>query len=483
MVATGSAFPAMPDSGTSTASPATRSPFSRQRLLPSPLPEASHFTFSPIARRLALSVALVALVALSIFASATWLFVRNDVSTLTRQQEQDLGSAVEGSLALRYSVWGSWKRADLSAPLTLATQAGLSVVVRDATGAVVRQVAPANLHPGTLGPALDLPVVDHGTRVGSVTVRTGTTGIGGTAASLRSALTAALWWSAALAGALAIIAGIFVGRRITRPVVALTAASRAMASGVREARVGDIRAEGELAELSDAFDQMAETLEREAELRQHLAADVAHELRTPLAILQATTEAMADGVTEPNASALASLHEETLRLGRIVQDLEVLASAEAASLNLELEPVDLAGVVASVAVSLGALARDAGLSLVHAVKPVVVLGDANRLHQIFTNLLANAIKFTPAGGTIQMSVLPKDGVAWASVEDSGVGIAQADLPYVFERFWRGRAPSQIAGSGIGLAVVHELVLAHGGEISVTSKVGHGSTFVVTLPRA
>ena len=138
--------------------------------------------------------------------------------------------------------------------------------------------------------------------------------------------------------------------------------------------------------------------EREAELRRLLVADVAHELRTPLAILQATSEAMADGVTEPNASTLGSLHDETLRLGRIVQDLEVLASAEAAGLNLELKPMDLATVASEVADTLRARAHDAGLRLIENVESVIVQGDRVRLHQIFANLLTNSINQRPPMG-------------------------------------------------------------------------------------
>ena len=475
MVATGSACHGMIDPGFS--------PYSGQSHQLHPNPHTlSGTSFSPIARRLALWIAAVALVALGLFATATWISVSNDVSTLTSQQEHDLGTAVTQSLALRYRQSGSWDKANLKDPLTLAKQAGLAVEVRGNHGALITQVVPAGEHPGTLGPALVLSVVANGNRVGTVTVRTGTTGFGAAAASLRSALASALWWSAIVASVLAIVAGIVVARRITRPVLALTAASRAMASGNRSARVGNVQAEGELAELSGAFDQMAETLEREAELRRLLVADVAHELRTPLAILQATSEAMADGVTEPNASTLASLHDETLRLGRIVQDLEVLASAEAAGLNLELKPVDLAAVASEVAMTLRPRAHEAGLQLAENVESVIVRGDEVRLHQIFANLLTNSIKFTAAGGIIRVRVLGKGEVAWASVEDSGVGISREDSSHIFERFWRGPGSGRIEGSGIGLAVVRELVLAHGGEVTVKSEVGHGSCFVVTLPR-
>jgi signal transduction histidine kinase len=171
---------------------------------------------------------------------------------------------------------------------------------------------------------------------------------------------------------LAVIAGVVFARPITRPVVALTNAAKAMASGERGVSVADVEAPGELGDLSRTFNHMADTLELEDQLRRVLVADVAHELRTPLAILQATTEALADGITEPSAATLASLHDETLRLGRIVEDLEVLASAEAAGLALELKPLDLALVAEEAAEALKPQFEGSGLSLTCHLRPAVV---------------------------------------------------------------------------------------------------------------
>jgi signal transduction histidine kinase len=256
-----------------------------------------------------------------------------------------------------------------------------------------------------------------------------------------------------------------------------------MASGERGVRVADVEAPGELGDLSRTFNHMADTLELEDQLRRVLVADVAHELRTPLAILQATTEAMADGITEPSASTLTSLHDETLRLGRIVEDLEVLASAEAAGLTLELKPVDLAVVADEAAEALKRQCESAGLTLVRHLQPAVVRGDKNRLHQVVTNLLTNAIKFTPAGGSVSMSVFARDPLAWIVVEDTGRGIPADDLVHVFDRFWRGPGVRHTTGSGVGLAVVRELVTAHKGHVTATSEEGHGAQFVATIPSA
>lgn len=439
--------------------------------------------FSPLARRLAFLIALVALVSLGLLAAATLVFANNDVATLSSSQRTDLRDAVAHAAEVSYRQHQGWSPPDLSPVLALASQAGLAVTVQNASGEVIAHVVPEGVHPDTLSPALEVPIKGDGARVGTVSVQTSTMGFGAADNSLRRALATGIGWSVLVLAILAVIAGIIFARRITQPVVALTGAARAMAAGDKAIRVADVGGPQELTDLSRTFNHLADTLEREDELRRMLVADVAHELRTPLAILQASTEAMADGVTEPSGDALSSVHEETLRLGRIVTDLEVLASAQAAGLTLNLEPVDLSVVTREAVGALAPQLAAAGLSLTTDLQQAIVRGDSNRLHQVVTNLLTNAIKFTSAPGWITVSVVSGDGVGRLLVEDSGPGISEDDLGHVFDRFWRGAGVRQTTGSGVGLAVVQELVMAHNGAVAVTSDEGRGATFVVTIPNA
>ncbi len=439
--------------------------------------------FSPIARRLALLIALVALVALGLLAAATLVFANSDVTSLTSRQQTELGHAVASAVKVSYQQAHTWDAADLSPALTLASQAGVAVQVRDRSGSLVDSATPKGIRPDALGRPLVVPLTAGGVPIGSVSVRTTTAGLGAADSSLRRALATGIGWSSLVLAVFAVIAGVVFARRITRPVIALTGAARAMASGERGVRVSDLQAPGELGDLSRTFNHMADTLELEDHLRRVLVADVAHELRTPLAILQATTEAMADGITEPNAATLSSLHDETLRLGRIVEDLEVLASAEAAGLTLELKTVDLARVADEAVEALRPQLEAAGLSLTRDLQPAVVRGDKNRLHQVVTNLLTNSLKFTPAEGSVKVVVTSRDHLAQLAVEDSGRGIPEADLDHVFDRFWRGPGVRNTTGSGVGLAVVQELVHAHNGQVVVVSEEGHGARFVVSIPSA
>jgi two-component system, OmpR family, sensor histidine kinase BaeS len=274
-----------------------------------------------------------------------------------------------------------------------------------------------------------------------------------------------------------------VSRRITSPVERLIEVSRAMGGGDRSARVGDVRGPGELRDLAIAFDHMAESLTRQEKLRRNLVADVAHELRTPVAVLQAGHEALLDGVTEPTPEQLASLRDEVLRLARIVGDLQALASAEAAALQLTQRRCDLAGIAAAAADSLAASFDTAGISLERRLADVRVMGDPGRLHEVIINLLTNAVKFTPAGGRVLLEAGPHEQQARLRVGDTGAGIPPDELPHIFDRFFRGQHATGLAGSGIGMTVVAELVRAHHGQLHVTSTPGQGTQITVTIPHA
>jgi len=256
-----------------------------------------------------------------------------------------------------------------------------------------------------------------------------------------------------------------------------------MGSGQRSARVGQVAAPGELRELATAFDQMADTLDRQEQLRRDLVADVAHELRTPVAVLQAGHEALLDGVAEPTPGQLASLRDEVLRLARMVTDLQTLAAADAAALHLSRRRCDLADVAATAADSLVGQFEAAGITLERRLAAAEILGDPRWLHQVITNLLTNALKYTPAGGRVIIGCGPAGADAVLTVTDTGAGIPADELPRIFDRFWRGQQGLQTSGSGVGLAVAAQLTRAHDGRLSAASEPGRGTQMTLVLPRA
>jgi two-component system sensor histidine kinase BaeS len=202
-----------------------------------------------------------------------------------------------------------------------------------------------------------------------------------------------------------------------------------------------------------------------------------------VAVLQANTEALIDGLVAHTPEQTVSLHEEVLRLGRMVEDLQTLAAAEAAALQLNRKPFDLAQTAAEEAEEWEISFATAGVGFTSRLEPAPVLADAGRIHQVIANLLSNALKFTPPGGHVEMSLSRDGGQARLEVSDTGPGISPKDQDHVFDRLWRGPGAAQAAGSGIGLAVAAELARAHDGRIEVASELGRGSRFTLVLPLA
>ena len=436
--------------------------------------------------RLSLAFIAVALAAVALLAGLTAAFAAADVSSLANRQRAELTSAIAVAAGAAWDRGHSWASADLSPVLDLAARTGADTRITDQDGHAVAAT------PGfaeQTGPQSSTPVVVRGQRIGTALVRSTGSGLSGAGRVLQTALLRAIAGAAGLAALLALLTGLAVARRITRPVSRLIAVTRAMASGDRAARAGPIRAPNELRELAAAFDQMAGTLDRQEQIRRNLVADVAHELRTPIAILQAGHEALLDGVTEPTPTELASLRDEVLRLARMVGDLQTLAAADAAALHLARRRCDLAGIAATAVGSLTRRFEAADITLDRQLSAAPVLADPRWLHQLVTNLLTNALKFTPPGGHVTISTRATTGTgtglarpeAVLQVSDTGTGIPADELPRIFDRFWRGRQAAHTSGSGVGLAVAAELAQAHGGRLTATSQPGHGTQMTLILP--
>jgi len=433
-----------------------------------------------IGLRLALAFLGVALAAIALLAGLTAVFSAADVSDLAARQRAQLASAVAVAAAAAWDRVTSGDVSELSPVLDLAARTGADVQIQNAAG---RPMASSPGFGRKSGTQVSMPVVVHGRRVGSAVVRFRGSGLGGAEQDLRTALLRAIAGAAGLAALLALVTGLLLARRITRPVERIITVTRAMGGGDRAARVGPVTAPGELRELATAFDQMADTLDRQEQLRRDLVADVAHELRTPVAILQAGHEALLDGVVDPTPDQLTSLRDEVLRLARMVDDLQTLAAADAATLRLSLRRCDLAEVTAAATGSLAGRFEAAGLAVRQQLAPAPVMADPRWLHQVITNLLTNALKFTPAGGQVTVQSGTAGTSAVLRVTDTGAGIPADELPHIFDRFWRGRQAAQTSGSGIGLAVAAELARAHGGQLTAASEPGRGTTMALTLPAA
>lgn len=317
-----------------------------------------------------------------------------------------------------------------------------------------------------------------------------------TAAPLRHAVllagvTRAVLLAGLIAGLVGLLLALLLVRQITRPLASLAQASSRIAAGDLAVRV-PVQSRDELGDLALTFNRMANHLETQETLRRNLVADVAHELRTPLAGIQGTVEAMQDGVFPLDQENLAAIHSQVTLLNRLVEDLRTLAVAEAGQLTLAQVPVDLRQLCEAEVATFQpqAVAQQITLALACADPLPWVTGDPQRLGQVLNNLLSNALRHTPAGGQVQVTLAAPDSRVQLAVMDSGAGIAAADLPHLFDRFYRGdRSPGahwlrQSGGSGLGLAIARQLVQAQQGHIWAASPPPgqtQGSVFYVDLP--
>jgi two-component system sensor histidine kinase BaeS len=280
-----------------------------------------------------------------------------------------------------------------------------------------------------------------------------------------------------------VVAVLVVGRVLGRavgPLAAIAGATERLADGEPGVRV-EIAGPGPVRRLATSFNAMADRLDRSRTDRQAMLADVTHELRTPLQVISGSVEAMLDGVHPRDDIHLAPILAETAVMGRLLDDLRTVSLAEAGALPLHREEVDARRLLGDIAAGHAAAARDAGVRLQAADGPAVALDvDPLRIREVVANLVANAIRHTPSGGTVRLDARLDGDWAELTVADDGEGIAPADLGQVFDR-WQRRTDA--GGSGLGLTIARDLVAAHGGSIRAESDgvPGHGTTFRVRLP--
>jgi two-component system, OmpR family, sensor histidine kinase BaeS len=291
--------------------------------------------------------------------------------------------------------------------------------------------------------------------------------------------------AAFVAVAIAIALGFIMSKLITRPMQQLAFSARKIASGDLTQRVQH-KSDDEVGEVSNAFNSMAEQLEKKEKSRKQLLADVAHELRNPLSIVQGNLEAWLDGVIKPTPEQIASVYDETVLLNRLISDLRELSLAEAGQLKLHVETTELKDIINAEVTGFQARCQEKSISLVSEVidgLPAINV-DRDRIRQVLHNLLENALRYTPAEGSIIVKAdLDENRQIFVSVSDSGSGIDKADLPYVFDHFYKADKSRQrgYGGAGIGLALVKKYVELHGGKVYVESEIGKGSVFHFTVP--
>jgi len=286
-----------------------------------------------------------------------------------------------------------------------------------------------------------------------------------------------------IASAIALLVAVFLISQVSSPLRVLSRATERIAVGDLPKEVS-LRSRDEFGRLGESFNRMLDNLRRSETIRQTMTADIAHELRTPVTIIQGNLEAMLDGIYKPTQETIAPIYEETLHVGKLIDDLRDLALAEAGELRLERQSTDLVELANQVVETVAsAIDRGPRIRVASPSGRHVASVDPMRIRQVLANLLGNALRFTPKDGEITIRLRQVAEDVEICVEDSGPGIDPEDLPHLFERFYRGdRARTRAGGgSGLGLAIARHWVEAHGGQISAANRPQRGAVFAIRLP--
>lgn len=357
----------------------------------------------------------------------------------------------------------------------------------DRQGRVVIPNGPYQLG-ATLPPPLleeGVPLMQNGAQIATIVTNERTVPRDPAAITYAAQTNRALLIGAVAATAVAIVLAILLARTLTQPLQELATASRQISQGELQQEL-PIRTNDELGDLAAAFNQMSADLARATQTRRQMTADIAHDLRTPLTVLSGYLEAMSDGTLAATPARLQLMQDEVLVLTRLVEDLRTLSLADAGELVLQIEPLNVNELLAQVQAAYLPQAAEQGVDIVAhtAVDNPIVAGDEARLRQALGNLLSNSLRYTQAGDTIALECESKSDERVAlTIADTGAGIPTADLPHVFDRFYRADPARQAGtgGSGLGLAIVKSVVTAHGGRVVADSVPGEGATFTIFLP--
>lgn len=282
----------------------------------------------------------------------------------------------------------------------------------------------------------------------------------------------------------ALMLGTFMAKRLSMPISRVISTAQMISMGHFGSRSDEKSDIKEINQLTNTINELGETLGGQEKLRKRLTRDVAHELRTPVATLQSHMEAMIDGIWEPDTERLQSCHEEILRIGRMIGDIEQISMYESENLILHKTEFDLSELVNNIILNFQTDYRKKGVKISFEGSRETITADKDKISQVIVNLLSNALKYTKEGGEVLIGVRRCGNMAEIYVRDNGIGISDEDLPLIFERFYRAdKSRNRLTGgSGLGLTIAKAIVDAHKGAISVKSSLGAGTEFSVLLPK-
>ncbi len=450
----------------------------------------------PFAVKLGLSFVIVILIAVALVYFLTARSITARFSEFRTQNREQIARQVSGLLAAYRMETGSWfgierllstqytvfingrlivRRTSMIGPFSLADENG-RVIVSTKQDRIGTTLTPKELASG-------IPISIGSTRVGTLVLDSNSSILDPAEEKFLTSAKHSALIGGGIATGVAMFLSMILISQVLSPLRLLSRATERIARGDLTQRVV-LRARDEFGQLGESFNRMIDNLRRSERVRQTMTADIAHELRTPVTIIQGNLEAILDGIYEPTPETIAPIYEETLHLGRLIDDLRELSLAEAGELPLNREPTNLLTLVEQVTETIAGALDDGPKIMVKAEGdlPVVVV-DPMRIRQVIVNLVSNAVRYTPKEGKIEVTLREVDEEVELAVADNGPGISPDDLPHLFERFYRGdRARTRASGgSGLGLAIAKQWVEAHGGRIWAENLPQGGAKFTVRLP--
>jgi len=448
--------------------------------------------------RLILSFIFIVLISITIVSVVARQGTANEVQTFMFRGGASGSTSLVESLEGYYATNGSWVGVESLLPARGGQSggkgrqegvAGLQYILADGNGNIVINSANPDasgaLSRGEQKSAVPLEV--SGDTVGYLFVEGSSIINRDQGQHLINNLNNAALVAALVAGAISLVLALFLASRIMRPVNELTGAAEQLGGGDLSQRV-PVRGRDELAVLGNTFNLMADRLQSAEESRRAMTADIAHELRNPLAVQRANLEALQDGIYPLTVENLAPIAEQNALLTRLVEDLRTLAQADAGGLELDLVAVSLADLSNRIVEGYQPAAREKDIHLnfnrptMSGSDRIEIMADPFRMEQIIGNLLDNALRYTPAAGEIEVTIEERTDMIQLSIHDSGPGIPVEGLPYIFDRFYRADRSRcrEDGGTGLGLAIARQLAEAHGGQLSAANHPGGGAIFTLSI---
>ena len=455
--------------------------------------------------RLSLSYIVIAMICVALISIIANLSLENQFRAYVKNNQEKSNNNIIRLVSQQYNQGEGWNREVIQDIGINALENGMIISVSDTEGKVVwdateynngmceQMLIHMNLNMSSRYPnwkgeftTAYYPVISGGKEVGRVEIGYyGPFYFTDTDLAFINALNLVFLAVGGVSLVLSLVFGYIMARSISTPISRVINTAEMISKGYYDDRSNEISDIQEIAQLTGTINNLAETLGNQEKLRKRLTADVAHELRTPLATLQSHIEAMLDGIWEADSKRLKSVHEEIMRLGRMVGDLEKLTRFESERITLDKTEFEVSELIRGILVNFEKEYINKSISVSMEDKEVRVIADRDKISQVIINLMSNALKFTGKGGQIRFRLWEDKGNAIMSISDTGVGIAAEHLTHIFERFYRADASRSrlTGGSGIGLTIAKAIVDAHKGNITVESEEGKGTVFTVSIPKA